>query len=245
MRVFAELGARPVIADKDVAAGERVASSMRAEGHEVLVVPTDVRDPEACAALVSDTLAAAGRVDVLVNNVGGTRHADFLDLGPEGWRRHLDLNLTGLFAPTDAALRAMIEGGRGGAIVNVASIEAVRAAPGYAVYAACKAGMLNFTRSLALEVAQHGIRVNAIAPDVVDTPIVREGMARSEGALAETERRIPLGRLGVPRECAAACAFLASDAASYLTGTTLHVDGGSLAAGGWRRAPGGGWTLGE
>ena len=244
VRTFAELGARPVIADKDADAGARLQETLRREGYEVLCVPTDVREPAACAELVAHTRAEAGRVDVLVNNVGGTRHADFLELGADGWRRHLDLNLTGLFAPTDAALRAMIEGGRGGAIVNVASIEAVRAAPGYAVYAACKAAMLSFTKSLALEVAAHGIRVNAIAPDVVDTPIVRDALARDPGGHAETQRRIPLGRLGTPRDCAAACAFLASEAAAYLTGETLHVDGGTLAAAGWRRGSGGGWTLG-
>ncbi|MAE93494.1 MAG: short-chain dehydrogenase [Deltaproteobacteria bacterium] len=244
-RAMADAGARVVIADKDARAGQAAADEIAAAGGEVIAVATDVRDPEACQELVVQAQGTWQRVDILVNNAGGTRRSAFLDLGPEGWRRHTDLNLGGLFAPTDAAVHAMIAGGRGGAIVNVASIEGLRAAPFYSVYAACKAGMLNFTRSLALELAEHRIRVNAIAPDVIDTPAIRGALQEQPGALAALERAVPLGRLGSVEDCAAACVFLASDLASYLTGITLSVDGGTWAAGGWRRNEDGDWVLGE
>jgi NAD(P)-dependent dehydrogenase (short-subunit alcohol dehydrogenase family) len=147
----------------------------------------------------------------------------------------------------------MIEGERGGAIVNVASIEASRAAPNYAVYAACKAGMLNFTRSLALELADHGIRVNAIAPDYTITPGVSGNVTgpvdpaawiQPDAAQRDgTARRIPLGRPGIDIECASVAVFLASKMSSYVTGTVIPVDGGSWASSGWVRDQNGKWTL--
>ncbi len=244
-RTLAAFGAAVVIADKDADAGERVAAGLGEAGQRALAVATDVRDPEACDELVKRARAELGRVDILVNNAGGVRPADFLELGPEGRRRHVALNFEGLFAPTDPTARAMIAGGSGGSIVNVASIEGLRAAPGYSVYAACKAGMLGFTKSLALELAPHGIRVNAIAPDVVDTPGLAGFFEAGAGARARAERLVPLGRLGSVDDCAAACVFLASDMAAYVTGVTLSVDGGTAAAGGWRQGAGGGWILGD
>ena len=137
----------------------------------------------------------------------------------------------------------MIAQGRGGSIVNVVSIEAARAAPHYAVYAACKAAVVNFTRSTALELAPHGIRVNAIAPDICLT----EGLAPLVGEAERARHRfiVPLGRAGVPEDIAGAAVFLASDLSAYVTGVMLPVDGGTHAAGGWYRDPGGeGWLLG-
>ena len=129
-------------------------------------------------------------------------------------------------------------------VLNVASIEALRAAPMFSVYAACKAGMVNFTRSLALELADHGIRVNAIAPDIVDTPHLQafEGSATG-GSREARERGIPLRRAGTVEDCANACIFLASEMASYVTGVTLSVDGGTFASSGWTRNPDGSWGL--
>ncbi len=241
---FAASGAHVSIADRDGDAAERVAQELRRSGAEALACVTDVRDPAACQEMVAQVLARWGRVDVLVNNAGGTRRAAFLELGPEGWDKHMALNLTGLFAPTDAVARAMIRAERGGVILNVASIEGLRAAPGYSVYAACKAGMLNFTKTLALESAEHRIRVNAIAPDIVDTPALAEFMAGAPEQRQQQEALVPLGRLGDVRDCAQACVFLASEGASYLTGITLSVDGGTSAAGGWRRNEQGNWVLG-
>jgi len=163
------------------------------------------------------------------------------------------LNLVSMLAATSAAVPIMIRGGRGGSIVNVSSIEASRAAPNCAVYAACKAGMLNFTRTLALELADHAIRVNAIAPDYTVTPGVRgnhsgpvdtapwmQPTARQDEA---TARRIPLGRAGFDTECGSVAVFLSSDMSTYVTGTVIPVDGGSWASSGWIRDSSGKWTL--
>ena len=155
-----------------------------------------------------------------------------------------------------AAIPVMVRGDRGGAIVNVTSIEGARAAPGYAVYAACKAGMNNFTRTMALELADHGIRVNAIAPDFTETPGTRGNFAgpvdKSKWLLpspeqrSATERRSGMRRAGLAEECGRAALFLASPASSYVTGVILPVDGGSWASGGWVRArTTGDWVLAE
>jgi NAD(P)-dependent dehydrogenase (short-subunit alcohol dehydrogenase family) len=243
-RGFARFGAKVVIADKNGETGERAAAAIRAAGGEALAITTDVREFEQVKAAVEQTVKRFGRLDILVNNAGGVRHASFLDLGQRGWNSHARLNFDGLFGPTDAAVRAMIAGGRGGVVLNVASIEALRAAPMFSVYAACKAGMVNFTRSLALELADHGIRVNAIAPDIVDTPHLREFEGSATGGSSEArERGVPLRRPGTVEDCANACIFLASKMASYVTGVTLSVDGGTFASSGWTRNPDGSWGL--
>lgn len=158
----------------------------------------------------------------------------------------MELNFTGLFGPTDAAVKRMIEGGRGGSVINVASIEAFRAAPHRSIYSACKAGMVNFTRTLALELAEHNIRVNAIAPDIVATPGIRlvdpDGDAPPE-RLDALKRHIPLARVGHTDDTAGACIYLASKLASYVTGITINVDGGTWASSGWSLDRKGRWQL--
>jgi len=239
---FARFGAHVVIADKNAETGERTAAAVRALGREGLAITTDVREFDQVSALVDRTMAQFGRLDILVNNAGGVRYSRFLDLGQRGWHRHMQLNFDGLFGPTDAAVRAMLKGGRGGVVLNVASIEALRAAPMFSVYAACKAGMVNFTRSLALELADDNIRVNAIAPDIVETPHLAEYEGSSTGGSADARARgVPLRRAGKVEDCANACIFLASDMASYITGVTLSVDGGTYASSGWTRNPDGSW----
>jgi NAD(P)-dependent dehydrogenase (short-subunit alcohol dehydrogenase family) len=243
-RGFARFGARVVVADKNAETGERTAAAIRAAGGQARSIPTDVREFDQVQAMTDETVKHFGRLDILVNNVGGVRYAKFLDLGEKGWHRHTQLNFDGLFGPTDAAVRAMIAGGRGGVVLNIASIEALRAAPMFSVYAACKAGMVNFTRSLALELADQGIRVNGIAPDIVDTPHLQAFEGSATGGTREArERGIPLRRPGTVEDCANACIFLASDMASYVTGVTLSVDGGTFASSGWTRNPDGSWGL--
>jgi NAD(P)-dependent dehydrogenase (short-subunit alcohol dehydrogenase family) len=159
----------------------------------------------------------------------------------------VDINLMSMLAATWHGAHAIIRGGRGGSIVNVASIEAMRAAPMYAVYAACKAGMTSFTRTMALELGEHGIRVNAIAPDQTRTPgnsglrtgPVDEARMDVRGPADQDglERYVPLGREGVVEECGDVVAFLCSPLARYVTGTTLPVDGGAWASSGWVRTP--------
>ena len=241
---FARFGAHVVIAEKNPETGERIAAQVRELGREGIAITTDVRDLDQVRAMVDKTMQTLGRVDILVNNAGGTRRAPFLDLEPRGWRRHIELNFDGLFGPTDAAVRAMIEGGRGGSIINVASIEGLRAAPNFSVYAACKAGMISLTRTLALELAEHDIRVNCVAPDHTDTPGIR-GLGNappSASNLQSYQRAIPMGRVGTIEETAGPFVFLASKLASYVTGITMSVDGGTWASSGWMREHDGDWS---
>jgi NAD(P)-dependent dehydrogenase (short-subunit alcohol dehydrogenase family) len=240
---FAAFGARVAVVELREETARGTAAEIEAGGGEALALPTDVRDGEAVERAVAAAVARFGSVDILVNNVGGTFRAPFLETTEKGWDALIRTNLKSVFHGTRAAAARMREQGSGGSIVNIVSIEGVRAAPLYAAYAACKAGVIGFTQSMALELAPHRIRVNAIAPDICMT----EGL---EAIVDETERRrhpflVPLGRAGVPEDVAGAAVFLASELAGYVTGITLHVDGGTHAAGGWYRDPGGeGWVLG-
>jgi NAD(P)-dependent dehydrogenase (short-subunit alcohol dehydrogenase family) len=164
---------------------------------------------------------------VLVNNAGGGFQAPFLELSPNGQSALVDENFTSVTHFVRACVPWMMQGG---SIVNLTSIEAHRAGPGYAVYSAMKAAVANLTKSLALELGDRRIRVNCIAPDVIPTP-----------GVGELDARTPLDRRGRPDDVAGAAVFLASDLSAFVTGTTLHVDGGNHAAGGWRRTEGGGF----
>jgi NAD(P)-dependent dehydrogenase (short-subunit alcohol dehydrogenase family) len=242
---LAEFGADVAILDVDAARAEEVAALVREKGRRALPLVADVMDRDAGRAALAQTVETLGRLDILVNNAGGTRPNKLIDMTDKQVDRQIDLNLKSLVALTQTAAKAMIAGGVGGSIINVASIEAMRAAPTYAVYSACKAGMVNFTRTVALELAEHGIRVNAIAPDLVPT----EHMARFAPSIVSPEGRaaqaryIPLGRAGNFDDCAGAAVFLASEMASYVTGVTLSVDGGTWASSGWTRDGEGGWRL--
>ncbi len=242
---MAEFGADVAIADIDVAAADTVAALVRAKGRRALVIPTDVLDRDAIRAAVAGTVAALGGIDILVNNAGGTRPLDLVDHSDRSADKQIDINLKNLVAATQAAAKAMIAAGGGGSIINIASIEGMRAAPSYSVYAACKAGMLNFTRSIALELGAHGIRVNAIAPDLVVTEAMvrfRPDMIERQG-LEARRRHVPLQRAGNFDDCAGAAVFLASAMASYVTGITINVDGGTWASSGWTRDSDGRWEL--
>jgi 3-oxoacyl-[acyl-carrier protein] reductase len=202
----------------------------------VLAATVDVRDAEAVDRFVAAIGERFGRVDVLVNNAGGTFVAPALDVSPKGEAMLLAENFTQVLHLVRRVVPLM---DAGGAIVNVTSVEAHQAAPGFAIYAAMKAAVANLTRSLALELAPRGIRVNAMAPDA----LVSEGEGAAREALAagggdyQPATLPPLGHLGAPEDGAAAVLFLASDLARFVTGTTIHVDGGTWAAGGWHRRP--------
>ena len=179
-----------------------------------------------------------------MNNAGGVSARLFLEQSERSWRRHIDINLVSMLAATHAAAPIMKESG-GGSIVNVTSIEGFRAAPMYAVYAACKAGMINFTMTMALELSEHHIRINAIAPDQTITPGLRGNRAgpvdpstwpeRGAEGPNGTLRSIPSGREGVVEDCAATAVFLCSSMGAYINGTTINVDGGTNAARGLDR----------
>jgi NAD(P)-dependent dehydrogenase (short-subunit alcohol dehydrogenase family) len=241
---FARSGADVVIADIDTDNANETAEAIRAHGRRALVVQTDVTDHEQVVAMVDQASTHFGRIDILVNNAGGTRQKSFMTQSERSWRRLIDLNLVSMLSATSAATEVMIRSGRGGTVINIASSEGLRAAPGYAVYAACKAGMISFTRSMSLELSEYGIRVFALAPDMIMTPGLKPFFDAATPAEADARARyIPLGRIGVPDEVGKVAAFLASDMASYLTGVTLPIDGGTIASSGWNRMPSGEWSL--
>jgi 3-oxoacyl-[acyl-carrier protein] reductase len=200
-----------------------------------LGVPTDVRDSAQVDAALARTNAELGTVSILVNNAGGVFVSPILETSENGWDALYRANLRHVLLCTQRVARGMVEAGIGGSITAVTSIEGVRAAPGYAAYAAAKAGVINYTKTAALELAPHGIRVNALAPDITLT----EGIAAlvPPGSEARFGHTVPMGRAGHVDEMAGAAVFLASDLASYITGQTIHVDGGTHAAGGWYHHP--------
>jgi 3-oxoacyl-[acyl-carrier protein] reductase len=240
---FAAFGARVAPLDVQEDAVRRTAADIEAAGGQALALTTDVRDAVALEAAVEQTVARFGSLDVLVSNVGGTFRAGFLDTTEKGWDALVRTNLKSVLHGVRLVAPRMIAQGRGGSIIHVVSIEAERAAPLYAVYAACKAAVVSFTKSMALELAPHQIRVNALAPDICLT----EGLAQlvDDADRARHRHIVPLGRAATPEDVAGAAVFLASDLAAYVTGVTLPVDGGTHAAGGWYRHPDDDtWTLG-
>ena len=252
---LAEAGANVAVFEIVPERAEETAARIRELGRQALAIPGDAMDAEAIRAAIAATDERFGRLDILVNNAGGVSARPFLEQSERSWRRHIDINLVSMLVATHAAAPLMIRGGRGGAILNVASIEAERAAPNFAVYAACKAGMVSFTKSMAVELSGHGIRVNCLAPDHTITPGNQGNRTgpvdpatwreRSAEEIDAMNRLIPLGREGIDSECGDAAVFLCSPLASYVTGVTLPVDGGTWAAGGWVRGRNGKWTLNE
>lgn len=242
---LASFGADIVIADIDAERGEAVAETIRGMGRRAISIPTDVMDRAQLRAAIDGAASTMGRLDILVNNAGGGRPIKFMDQSERSRDRHVEFNLGNLMTATHQAAKRMIELANGGCIINITSIEGLRAAPAYAVYAACKAAMINFTRSTAVELAEHGIRINAIAPDIVITDGFTNQVpgAMAPENVAARSRYIPAGRDGDLDDCAGAAIFLASRLGNYVTGTTLNVDGGSWASSGWVRTPDNQWRL--
>lgn len=236
-----ENGARTAVIDLDRDAVEQLRRST--ESSEVIVHHGDARDADELAALFRAVDERWGRLDTLVNVVGGTFRAPFVDTTPKGWDALLRTNLLHVLHACSLAIPRIRNGGRGGSIVNVTTIEAHRAAPGFAVYSAAKAAVEQFARSLAVELAPDGIRVNNVAPDYTPTPAFT-GVAACSLASAPTgvRVRIPMGRAGTAADVSGCVVFLASALSGYVTGTTLHPDGGTYASAGWLNWPGSGWT---
>jgi NAD(P)-dependent dehydrogenase (short-subunit alcohol dehydrogenase family) len=236
-RLFADQGAQVVIADVDAELAQLTAEQITASGGSAFATVTDVRDAGQVAELARSVLERHGRVDVLVNNVGHwLRHpGNFVDTDPQLWDDLYRVNLHHVFLVTHAFLPAMI-GRRSGAIVNVSSVEGVRGYPEDPVYAAFKAAVIHFTRSLAVQVGRDGVRVNAIGPDVTESLQVPYSQWLSAAEQAQWPQWVPVGRMGLPEDQAQVILFLASDLSAFVTGHTIPTDGGTGAAGGWFRS---------
>jgi 3-oxoacyl-[acyl-carrier protein] reductase len=223
-RRLAEEGARVLVADIDSESVARAAAELQG----AVPVAVDVTDPASVARMIQAALDAFGRLDVLVNNAGVGLNRPFLETTPEEWERTIRVNLTGTFYCSQAAARAMAERG-GGRIVNIASISGERGAQNRSAYGASKAGVIQLTKVMALELAGKGIRVNAVAPGPVVTDMTN--VTHTAEIRATYNARIPMKRYAQPEEVAAAVVFLASGEASFITGETLNVDGGFLSSG--------------
>jgi NAD(P)-dependent dehydrogenase (short-subunit alcohol dehydrogenase family) len=224
---LAAAGAAVALWDIAADAGEALAARLVAAGGKAAYIGCNVaRKAEVDAALAA-TLAAFGRVDMLVNNAGIFRAADFLEITEADWDAVIGVNLSGAFFVGQAVARAMAARG-GGAIVNMSSVNGVLAIPSIASYNVSKGGIDQLTRVMALALADRGIRVNAVAPGTIATELAKRAVLGSEEAKQRIMSRTPLRRLGEPREIAGVVAFLLSDAASYVTGEIVYADGGRL-----------------
>lgn len=234
---FADEGAACVVSDLRIDdEAEAVAAELRARGSRVETIACDVSDAAQCGALVEATVERLGRIDVMVNNAGiGFMMKPMLEVTPEEWDLVIRVNLSGAFYGTQAAARAMIAAGLGGRIINIASQAAKTGFPHLPAYVSSKHGMVGLTRATAVELGQHRITVNAVCPNHVTTGLGAQqndyfskllGFASVEAYLENMAAKNPMGRPGLPSDTAAACAWLASDDAFYVTGEAINVSGG-------------------
>jgi NAD(P)-dependent dehydrogenase (short-subunit alcohol dehydrogenase family) len=225
---FAKEGARVAVADIDSTIGEETVRLIKEEGGDAIFVKTDVTDSEQIKALINTTTSTFGALHIMFNNAGvGNSEVLSVDLSEEEWDRVIDINLKGVFLGIKYAVPEFIKAG-GGAIINTSSLLGLKGQKYVSAYNASKAGVVMLTQNASLEYGKYNIRVNAIAPGVIDTPII-DHWKQDERKWPIISRANALRRIGTPDEVANAVLFLASDEASFITGTTLSVDGGGLA----------------
>jgi NAD(P)-dependent dehydrogenase (short-subunit alcohol dehydrogenase family) len=225
---LAREGAAIAIADIVIERAEAVVAEIGAAGGRAIAIGVDTADRASVDAMVARTTDALGRIDILINNAAIARSAGFLEQTQEEWESHIRINLTGFFNCAQATARVMAAAGYG-RIVSIASIAGLMGPIDFSAYGASKAGVIGLTRAMALELSDHGITANAIAPGPIDTELLRE--AWSSDAYAARARHIPVQRLGQAEEIAHAVLMLAVPEAGYITGVVLPVDGGAYAAG--------------
>jgi NAD(P)-dependent dehydrogenase (short-subunit alcohol dehydrogenase family) len=224
---FAKEGARVVVADLDSFNGEETVSRIRDQGGEAIFAKTDVSDSKQIKELIEITITSFGALNIMFNNAGvGNTEVRSVDLTEEEWDRVVDINLKGVFLGIKYSVPELVKAG-GGVIINTSSLLGLKGQKYMAAYNSSKAGVIGLTQNAALEYGKFNIRVNCIAPGVIDTKII-DNWKQNERKWPIISRANALGRIGTPEEVANAVLFLASDEASFITGTTLSVDGGGL-----------------
>jgi 3-oxoacyl-[acyl-carrier protein] reductase len=244
-RDLARAGVQVAVCDRDPQAVAAVTPILAELPVTTLVRQADVREPDAMVQFFAEIDDVFGRVDVLIDVPGGGFVAPLMSTTAKGWQAIIRQNFTYVLDTTQHAVRRMQAQGTGGSIIYITSIEGHRAVPNRAVYGAMKAAVTNLAQTLALELSEDNIRINTLAPDIFPTPATGgldpEFEASERGRLRRSVA-IPVGRYGTGEDLTGCVLFLASDLSSYVTGTTLHVDGGTLASSGWFRWPEGGWS---
>ena len=231
---LADAGADVVVTSRTLSDLEKVVSDIEATGRKALAIPGDVSRAADVNRVVDGAIKHFGKIDILVNNAAIFPSYSFLEITEQQWQQVQDINIKGMFLFCQAVARQMVKQGKGGKIVNIASIEGeFPLTAGRVHYHASKGAVINFTRGLAKELAEYKINVNAIAPGMTDTPGLQTAMGGWKPDAITG--RIPLGRLGTPDDIAKTVLFMASDAAEYVTGALLFVDGGLLLGRGWKR----------
>jgi len=224
---FAREGASVVVNSRKKVDAEKVVKEILADGGRAVAVEADVSKAKDVQKLIVATLKSFGKLDIFVNNAGVISYSSFLDLKEEEWDALMAVDLKGVYLCTQAAAKQMIKQGKGGKIINISSIAGFIGFPRLAHYCAAKAGVIELTKQVAIELAPYKINVNSIGPGVINTDMTK-GIEDDPKQLKQIISRIPLGRIGEPEDIANAAAFLASDEADYITGEVVFVDGGWL-----------------
>ena len=243
-QAFAAFGAKVVVAEIDAQRCNETVAEIKKQGGDALALVTDVREEAEAKRMVEETIKQYGRIDILVNNVGemvGGKNG-FVASTKDDWEAQHAINFGHVLYCTHAALPHMIRQGEGGSIINATTIEAFRGYPDGPVYSAYKGAVVSFTQSIALELGQHNIRVNAISPETTRSLQVQIDQWMTPETKQLEKNWIPLGRFGDPDDYAGVAVFLASDLSRWVSGAVIDLSGGARAAGGWFRRPNGKWT---